>query len=159
MTPDANNFTPVMFAGHEPVEPARGKPDYHLSTDMADKAIYYLTGQKSIDPDRPFFMYWAPGAVHAPHHAPQAYLDKYKGKFDMGWDKTREMIYKRQLDMGIIPPGTKLSKRPKDIPAWDSLSDDEKKLYARQMEAFAAQLDHVDAQIGRIIATLKRIGS
>jgi arylsulfatase len=156
--PDANNFTPVMYAGHEPVEPARGNPDYHLSTDMADKAIRYLTGQKSIDPERPFFMFWAPGAVHAPHHAPQAYLDKYKGKFDMGWDKAREMIHKQQLDMGLIPPGTKLSERPKDIPPWDSLSDDEKKVYARQMEAFAAQLDHVDAQIGRIIATLERIG-
>jgi arylsulfatase A-like enzyme len=158
MAADANNFTPVMFEGHEPVEPARGNPDYHLSTDLADNAIRYLTGQKSIDPDRPFFMYWAPGAVHAPHHAPQEYLDKYKGKFDMGWDKARETIHQRQLEMGVIPPGTKLTERPKDIPAWDSLSDDEKKVYARQMEAFAAQLDHVDAQIGRIIATLERIG-
>lgn len=158
MAGDANNFTPVMWAGHEPIEPARGNADYHLSSDMADKAIHYLTGQKSIDPDRPFFMFWAPGAMHAPHHAPQAYLDKYKGKFDMGWDKAREMIHKRQLEMGVIPAGTELTERPKDIPAWDSLSGDQKKMYARQMEAFAGQLEHVDVEIGRMIDTLERIG-
>ncbi len=158
MAADANNFTPVMYEGHTPVEPARGRADYHLSTDMADKAIRYVTGQKSIDPERPFFMFWAPGAVHAPHHAPQAYLDKYRGRFDMGWDRAREMIHQRQLEMGVIPPGTKLTERPDDIPAWDSLGDDEKKVYARQMEAFAAQLDHVDMEIGRMIAALERIG-
>ncbi|WP_295798232.1 arylsulfatase [uncultured Microbulbifer sp.] len=158
MAADANNFTPVMFSGHTPVEPARGNPDYHLSTDMADKAIHYITGQKSIDPERPFFMFWAPGAVHAPHHAPQGFLDKYKGKFNMGWDKAREMIHARQLEMGLIPPGTKLTERPKEIPAWNSLSNDEKKVYARQMEAFAAQLDHVDMEIGRMISTLERVG-
>jgi arylsulfatase A-like enzyme len=158
MAADANNFTPVMYAGHEPVEPARGNPDYHLSTDLADKAIYYLTGQVSIDPDRPFFMFWAPGAMHAPHHAPKAFLEKYRGKFDMGWDKAREMVFKRQLEMGVLPKGTVLTKRPNDIPAWDSLGDDEKKMYARQMEAFAAQLDHVDMEIGRMIKTLERIG-
>ncbi len=158
MAADANNFTPVMFAGHEPIEPARGNPDYHLSTDMADKAIHYLTGQKSVDPERPFFMFWAPGAMHAPHHAPQEYLDKYKGRFDMGWDKAREMIHQRQLEMGVIPPGTKLTERTKEIPAWDSLTADQRKMYARQMEAFAAQLDHVDMEIGRMIAALERIG-
>jgi arylsulfatase A-like enzyme len=158
MAADANNYRPVMFAGHEPIEPARGNPDYHLSTDMADKAIYYLTGQKSIDPDRPFFMFWAPGAMHAPHHAPPEFIEKYRGKFDMGWDKAREMIHQRQLEMGVIPPGTKLTERTKEIPAWDSLSADEKKMYARQMEAFAGQLDHVDMEIGRMIAALERIG-
>jgi arylsulfatase len=157
MAADANNFTPVMFAGHEPVEPARGNPDYHLSTDMADKATQYLTGQKSIDPERPFFMFWAPGAMHAPHHAPKAFIEKYRGKFDMGWDKAREIIYKRQLERGIIPPGTKLTERVDDIPAWDSLSDQQKKMYARQMEAFAGQLEHVDMEIGRMISTLERI--
>lgn len=158
MAADANNFTPVMFAGHEPVEPARGNPDYHLSTDMADKAIQYLTGQKSIDPDRPFFMFWAPGAMHAPHHAPAEYIEKYRGMFDMGWDQARVLIHERQLEMGVIPPGTVLTERPDDIPAWDSLSDDQQRMYARQMEAFAGQLEHVDMEIGRIIATLKRIG-
>ena len=156
--PDANNYTPVMWAGHEPVEPSRGKPDYHLSTDLADKAIHYLTGHVSIAPNRPFFMFWAPSAMHAPHHAPPEFIEKYSGKFDMGWDKAREVIYKRQLEMGIIPPGSALSERTKEIPTWESLSDDEKRMYARQMEAFAGQLEHVDVEIGRLVATLKRIG-
>ncbi len=158
MAADANNFTPVMFAGHEPVEPSRGNPDYHLSTDLADKAIHYLTGHASINPDKPFFMFWAPGAMHAPHHAPKEYIEKYSGKFDMGWDKAREMIHRRQLEMGVIPPGTALTERTADIPAWDSLSDREKRMYARQMEAFAGQLEHVDMEIGRIVATLRRLG-
>lgn len=158
MAADANNFSPAMYEGHTPIEPARGNPDYHLSTDLADKAIRYLTGHKSIDPDRPFFMFWAPGAMHAPHHAPEEFIEKYRGKFDMGWDKAREMIHQRQLDMGVIPTGTALTERPDDIPAWDSLSDDQKKMYARQMEAFAGQLEHVDQEIGRIIETLERIG-
>ena len=96
--------------------------------------------------------------MHAPHHAPQEYIDKYKGKFDMGWDEAREMIVQKQLDMGIIPPGTALTERPEAIPAWDSLNDREKRLYAKQMEAFAGQLDHVDMEIGRIIDTLERTG-
>ncbi len=158
MAADANNFTPVMFAGHEPVEPSLSKPDYHLSEDLADKAIHYLTGQVSINPDKPFFMFWAPGASHAPHHAPQEYLDKYKGKFDMGWDKARAMIFKKQKQMGLIPEDAVLTPRFGEIEAWDSLSEEHRKLYSRQMEAFAAQLDHVDAQIGRIIETLERLG-
>jgi arylsulfatase A-like enzyme len=158
MAADSNNFTPVMWAGHEPVEPSRGNPDYHLSTDLADKAILYLTGKASIAPDRPFFMFWAPGASHAPHQAPEEYRIKYRGKFDMGWDKAREMTFERQLAMGVIPEGTVLTKRPDDIPAWDSLDDEAKTMYARQMEAFAAQLEHVDHEIGRIVATLERIG-
>jgi len=158
MAADANNFTPVMFAGHEPIEPSIGDPDYHLSTDLADKAIQYMTGHKSIDPERPFFMFWAPGAMHAPHHAPKEYIDKYSGQFDMGWDKAREMIYQRQLEMGVIPPGTNLTERTKEIPAWDNLNADQQRMYARQMEAFAGQLEHVDMEIGRMIATLERIG-
>ena len=158
MAADANNFTPVMYAGHEPVEPARGNPDYHLSTDLSDKATHYLTGQASIAPNRPFFMFWAPGGMHAPHHAPKEYIEKYKGKFDMGWDKAREEIHKRQLELGVIPAGSALTERNKEIPAWDSLSDDAKRMYARQMEAFAGQLEHLDMEIGRMIATLERIG-
>jgi arylsulfatase len=158
MAADANNFTPVMYAGHEPVEPARGNPDYHLSTDLSDKATHYLTGQASIAPNRPFFMFWAPGGMHAPHHAPKEYIGKYKGKFDMGWDKAREEIHKRQLELRVIPAGSALTERNKEIPAWDSLSDDAKRMYARQMEAFAGQLEHLDMEIGRMIATLERIG-
>jgi arylsulfatase A-like enzyme len=156
MSADANNFMPVMYAGHEPIEPSRGKPDYHLSEDMADKAIHYMTGQVSINPEKPFFMFWAPGAMHAPHHAPKAYIDHYKGKFDMGWDELRKQIYQRQLEMGIIPKGTVLTERPERVPAWESLNAKEKALMARQMETFAGQLTHTDEQIGRMIATLKR---
>ena len=158
MAADANNFTPVMYAGHEPVEPSRGNPDYHLSTDLSDKATHYLTGHASIDPDRPFFMFWAPGGMHAPHHAPKEYIEKYKGKFDMGWDVAREEIHKRQLELGVIPEGSALTERNKEIPAWDSLTDEEKRMYARQMEAFAGQLEHLDMEIGRMMATLERIG-
>jgi len=103
-------------------------------------------------------MFWAPGGMHAPHHAPKEYIEKYKGKFDMGWDKAREEIHKRQVALGVLPPGSVLTERNKEIPAWDSLSDDEKRMYARQMEAFAGQLEHLDMEIGRMIATLERIG-
>ena len=158
MSADCNNFEPLMYAGHEPVEPARGNPNYHLTEDLADKAIQYITGDVSINPEKPFFMFWAPGAMHAPHHAPQEYIAHYKGKFDMGWDEARKQIYQRQLETGIIPEGTVLTERDERVPAWDSFSAKEKALMARQMEAFAGQLTHTDEQIGRIIATLKRTG-
>jgi arylsulfatase len=115
---------------------------------MADRAIYWITAQKSISPDRPFMMQWL-RAVHAPHHAPKEYRDRYKGKFDMGWDAAREQILRNQIARGIIPAGTKLAPRPSDIPAWDSLAPEQKRMYARQMEAFAAQMEHVDHEIGR----------
>ncbi len=155
---DHNNFVSVMYENHRPTNPSVGKPDYHLSTDMADRAIYWITAQKSVAPDRPFMMQWAPGAMHAPHHAPRAYLDKFKGKFDMGWDAAREMILKNQIARGIMPASTRLAPRPADIPAWDSLTPEQKKMYARQTEAFAAQLNHVDHEIGRMVATLERTG-
>ncbi len=158
MAADANNFTPMMWAGHEPIEPSLGNPDYHLSEDMADKAIHYLTGHVSINPEKPFFMFWAPGAMHAPHHAPKEYIDKYKGKFDMGWDRAREVIFEKQKQIGIIPKDTVLTPRLDELQAWDALPAQERKLYARQMEAFAGQLDHVDAQIGRMTKTLERLG-
>lgn len=156
---DIHNFIPVMYDDHWPVNPSLGKPDYHISTDLADRAIYWITAHRSVTPDRPFMMQWAPGAMHAPHHAPRADLDKYRGKFDMGWDAAREQILKNQIGKGIFPAGTRLSARPGDIPAWDSLSPEQRKMYARQMEAFAAQLDHVDREIGRIVAVLERTGA
>ncbi|NND16393.1 MAG: sulfatase-like hydrolase/transferase [Eudoraea sp.] len=157
MSADANNFTPVMYAGHEPIEPSKDDPDYHLSEDLADKAIHYLTGHVSLNPDKPFFMFWAPGAMHAPHHAPQEYIDRFKGKFDMGWDKARELIYANQKEMGLYDSSTKLTERMDDLPAWESLTAREKRIYAKQMETFAGQLAHVDEQIGRITETLKRL--
>lgn len=158
MSADTNNFKPAMWANHTPIEPALGKPDYHLSTDMADQAISYITGLKSARPDRPFFMYWATGAVHAPHHAPKDWIEKYKGRMDMGWDEAREIIFKRQKALGVVPEDTQLPPRPDIIPAWDSLPADAKRMYARQMEVFAAQLSHADYEFGRIVAMLERIG-
>ena len=158
MSADIHNFVPIMYEDHWPTNPSIGRPDYHVSTDMADRASYWMTAQKSISPDRPFMMFWAPGAVHAPHHAPQADLDYYKGKFDMGWDAAREAILRNQIAKGIFPAGTKLSARPDAIPAWASLTSEQKKMYARQMEAFAAQMTHVDREIGRMVATLERTG-
>jgi arylsulfatase len=155
MAADVHQFVPVMWNDHTP-EPYR--KSYHLDRDLADRAIHWITGHKSIKPDLPFMMLWASGSMHSPHHAPADYIDKYRGKFDMGWDKAREQIFANQKKLGIIPADTKLTERIPEIPAWDSLNDEEKKLYARQMEVFAAQMELVDAQIGRVVAELERIG-
>ena len=155
MAADVHQFVPVMWDDHHP-EPYR--KSIHLDHDLANRAIEWITGHKSIKPDLPFMMLWASGSMHSPHHAPDDYLDKYKGKFDMGWDKAREMIIAKQLKLGIIPAGTKLTERIPEIPAWDPLPADEKKLYARQMEVFAAQMEYVDHQIGRVVKELTRIG-
>jgi len=155
---DDSNFEPSLWEDHMPVDPAAGRKDYHLSTDLADKAIHWIAAEKSTTPDRPFFMYWATGAVHSPHHAPPEYIAKYKGRFDMGWDKAREMILARQIKLGIMPEGTQLPERPAELPAWDSLSPDAKRMAAREMEVFAAQLDHADHEFNRILETLERTG-
>jgi arylsulfatase len=155
MAADVHQFIPVMWNDHTP-EPYR--KTYHLDKDLADRAIDWITGHKSIKPDLPFMMLWASGSMHSPHHAPDEYLEKYRGKFDMGWDKAREMILANQKKLGIVPSDTKLTERIDEIPSWDSLSADEKKLYARQMETFAAQMELVDFQIGRVVKELERIG-
>ncbi|MCU7928060.1 MAG: arylsulfatase [Candidatus Thiodiazotropha sp. (ex Dulcina madagascariensis)] len=154
MAADVHQFVPVMWNDHTP-EPYR--KSVHLDQDLADRAIEWITGHKSIKPDLPFMMLWASGSMHSPHHAPDSHIDKYKGKFDTGWDKAREMILARQKKLGIVPANTKLTERIDQIPAWDSLSAEEKGLYARQMEVFAAQMEWVDLQIGRVVAELKRI--
>jgi arylsulfatase len=155
MAADVHQFVPVMWNDHTP-EPYR--KSVHLDQDLADRAIEWITGHKSIKPDLPFMMLWASGSMHSPHHAPDDYLEKYRGKFDMGWDKAREMILQNQKNIGVIPAGTILTQRIDEIPAWDSLPDNEKQLYARQMEVFAAQMEWVDHQIGRVVAELERIG-
>lgn len=155
MAADVHQFVPVLWDDHHP-EPYRKTE--HLDKDLADRANQWITGHKSLDKELPFMMLWASGSMHSPHHAPDSYLDKYKGKFDQGWDKTRETILENQKKLGIVPPNTKLSGRIKEIPAWDSLDADHKKLYTRQMEVFAAQLEYCDAQIGRVLDTLERIG-
>jgi arylsulfatase A-like enzyme len=155
MAADVHQFIPVMWNDHSP-EPYR--ETYHLDMDLADRAIEWITGHKSLKPDDPFMMLWASGSMHSPHHAPPEYIEKYRGQFDMGWDRAREEIIANQLRLGIIPPNTKLTDRIDEIPAWDSLDEEHQKLYARQMEVFAAQMEHVDHQIGRIVETLERIG-
>jgi arylsulfatase A-like enzyme len=155
MAADVHQFVPVLWDDHHP-EPYRTTE--HLDKDLADRANLWITGHKSLDKDLPFMMLWASGSMHSPHHAPDSYLDKYNGKFDQGWDKTRETILANQKKLGIVPANTNLSARIKEIPAWDSLDADHQKLYTRQMEVFAAQLEYCDAQIGRVLDTLERIG-
>jgi arylsulfatase len=145
-----------MWNDHTP-EPYRKSE--HLDKDLADRAIEWITGHKSIKPDLPFMMLWASGSMHSPHHAPDSHIDKYAGKFDMGWDVAREQILQRQIELGVVPEGTQLTERIDQIPAWDSLPAEEKSLYARQMEVFAAQMEWVDLQIGRVVDELERIGA
>ena len=155
MAADVHQFVPVMWNDHTP-EPYR--KSVHLDQDLADRAILWITGHKSIKPDLPFMMLWASGSMHSPHHAPDEYLEKYRGKFDMGWDQAREIIHENQKNLGIVPASTLLTDRIDEIPAWDSLSEEERRLYARQMETFAGQMEHVDHQIGRVLEELERIG-
>lgn len=159
MAADADQYRTFMWQDHAPIQPWKDKKDYHNSTDLVDKAIEYITGHVSLAPERPFMVFFAPGAMHSPHQAPKEYIEKYKGKFDMGWDKARTQIFNNQKKMGFFDKNVKLSERIKQIPAWDSLSQEERKLYARQMEVFAAQMDHLDNEVKRLVATLKRVGA
>ena len=127
-------------------------------TDMADQAIAWTKFQKALTPDKPFFIYFAPGATHAPHHVPKEWIAKNKGRFDQGWDKLREETLARQIELGVVPKGTKLAAKPKDIKDWSTLSADEKKLYARQMEVFAGFGEYCDHEIGRLFDAIKEIG-
>jgi len=158
MAADADDYRTLLWNDHRPSETWMGKKDYHLTTDLADRAIDNITSHVSIYPDRPFFLFWAPSAMHSPHQVGKKYIDMYKGKFDMGWDKARETIFAKQMAMKILPAGTKLSNGIPEIPKWDSLSAEQKKLYARQMEVFAGMMTQTDEQVGRMIATLKRTG-
>lgn len=157
LSADASNFAPVLWSDQAPVVLPKD-PAYHLTTDLADKAIAMIDGRDGGAKRPPFFLYWATGAVHAPHHAPDAYLQRYRGRFDMGWDKAREMILARQKKLGLVPQDATLPPRPEGMPAWDSLTADQKRSYARAMEGFAAQLTHADAEFGRIVETLRARG-
>jgi arylsulfatase len=154
---ETNQWAPFLFDGVTQVE-LPNDPNYHFMTDMTDKAVAWIKYQKAITPDKPLFVYFAPGATHAPHHVPKNWIAKWKGKFDQGWDKVREETFARQLKMGIIPPGTKLAPKPKDIKDWDKLSADEKKLFAHQAEVFAAYLDYTDHEIGRMLDAVAATG-
>ena len=158
MSGDMNNFNPIMWMDQTPMQPNYDKPGYHVNEDMANTAIRWISMLKASAHDKPFCMFWATGAVHAPHQAPRDWIERFKGKFDMGYDKARELILANQIEMGIVPEGTKLSPRDEEIPEWETLNDKEKELYARQMEAFAGQLAYSDYEFGRILDYLERIG-
>jgi len=158
MSGDMNNFNPIMWMDHTPMQPNYDKPGYHVNEDMADTAIRWVSMLRASAHKKPFCMFWATGAVHAPHQAPQNWIRKFREKFDMGYDKAREMILANQIEMEICPKGTKLSPRDKEIPAWDTLNEQERALYARQMEAFAGQLAYSDYEFGRILDYLEKIG-
>ncbi len=156
---DANHFRPHLWRDHTPVtDKGVGDPDYHLTADLADQAAGWIRQQASLRPEQPFLMYWSTGAVHAPHHAPTAYLEKYRGKFDMGWNAARELILARQKKLGLVPADTRLPPWPEGVPTWDSLTAEQRRLAARAMEAFAAMLDHADHQFGRILKALEEAG-
>ena len=155
---DSDQWHPALFENTTPIEPYIGKPDYILDVDLADKAIEWMRMQHALAPQKPWFLYYCTGTAHAPHHAPKDWIAKYKGKFDQGWDKVREETHARQLQLGVIPAGTELTKRPEQLPAWESLSADQKRLYARMMEVYAGALSHADYNIGRLLDTLEQSG-
>jgi len=155
---DTDNWHPALFENTKPVLPPVGDPNYILIRDMADRAINWIRMQHAIAPDKPFLMYFAPGNGHAPHHATKDWIAKFKGKFDQGWDKQREETLANQKRLGIVPADTVLTARPKDIPAWDSLNADQKKVYARMMEVYAAAVAQSDYEIGRVIDSLEESG-
>lgn len=154
----ANNWRPALFDGTTPIEPHVGKPDYNLDYDLADQAINWIQMQKTIAPGKPFLAYIAPGAIHAPQHATPEWIAKYKGKFDMGWDRMREEIFARQKQMGVIPADAKLTPRPKELPSWDSMSAQQKKVMAHMMEVAAGQLSQVDYNFGRVMKAIDDLG-
>lgn len=154
---ETNQWAPLIYDGVTLIE-TPNYPGYHFTTDMTNQAVSWVRQQQSLQPDKPFFIYYAPGATHAPHHAPKEYINRYKGKFDGGWDQLREEIIARQKRMGIIPENTKLAPKPKDIKDWETLSADEKKLFARQMEVYAGFAEHTDHEIGRLIQTIEDMG-
>lgn len=154
---DTDQFSPNLYRGTNRVDPDEGGGAL-LDKRLADDIIRWVHNQKAAAPDKPFFIYYAPGSTHAPHQAPAEYITKFKGRFDQGWDRMREDIFREQLKMGIVPAGTTLTPRPPEIPAWSSLSPEQKAFAARAMEVAAAQLAYQDAQIGRVLDELQRMG-
>ena len=154
---ETNQYAPLIYDGVTLIE-TPNDPNYHFTTDMTNQAISWVRYQQALSPDKPFFLYYAPGATHAPHHVPKAWAEKYRGKFDMGWDKLREMTLERQKKLGIVPPNTKLAPKPSDIKDWEKLSPDEKKLFTRQMEVYAGFAEQTDYEAGRLIETIKELG-
>ncbi|MGB7571968.1 MAG: arylsulfatase [Methanothrix sp.] len=155
---ETNQYYPGIYEGTRPVEPERTPEEgYHFTEDITDKAINWVRQQKALMPDKPFFVYFAPGATHAPHHVPKEWADKYKGKFDQGWDKLREETFARQKQMGVIPSEAELTKRHSQIPAWETISPTLKPVLSREMEVYAGFLEHTDYHIGRLIDALENL--
>lgn len=154
---ETNQWTPTVYHNQSRVE-TPADPDYHFLNDMTTRAIQWIEFQQALTPDKPFFVYFAPGAVHAPHHVPKSYIEKQKGRFDAGWDKLREENFQRQLEKGVIPKGTKLAPKPGWIKDWKDLSANEKKLFSRQAEVFAGFVDMTDSEIGRLVKAIDDMG-
>lgn len=154
---EANQWHTPMYEGTTPIEPP-DEPGWHFSEAIADRCVSWIAEQQAVAPDKPFFVYWAPGATHTPHHVAPEWADRYQGKFDHGWDEQRRLTWEKQKQLGVIPADTRLTPRPDSIPAWNSASADEKRLYARMQEVYAGFLEHVDAQVGRIVDQLDVLG-
>jgi arylsulfatase len=154
-----NQWSPTLVHDNHYIAPPR-TPDegYHLNADLAERAMEFVTDLRTVAPAKPFFMYYCLGAGHAPHHVEGEWIERYRGQFDAGWDRWREQVFARQLAMGVVPPGTRLSPRPPWVPAWDSLTADARRLYARQMEVYAAFLEQTDHHLGRVVDFLARMG-
>ena len=156
---ETNQWAPTLYMGTSPVEPpGTAEEGYHFSEDMVDKAIAWVRGLQTMTPDKPFFLYCTFGATHAPHHVPQEWIDKYKGKFDKGWDAVRDETLANMKKKGMVPKDTELTGRPEGVEAWDDLNDDQKKVYARLMEVYAGFAEHTDAQVKRLIDSLEELG-
>jgi arylsulfatase A-like enzyme len=156
---DADQWHTAIFENNVPVESEEQvHGSKHFAELMADKAITWMQTQHSVAPDKPWLLYFATGLAHAPHHAPKDWIAKYKGQFDQGWDRIREETFARQIKLGVVPPNTQLTKRPEQIPAWDSLADDQKRLFARMMEVYAGALSFADYQIGRVLDAVQESG-
>lgn len=155
---EANQWYPSLYQGTTPVEPEKTPEEgYHLVEDMTDKAVNWIGQQKALAPDKPFFMYFAPGATHAPHHVPKEWADKYKGKFDQGWDKLREETFARQKELGVIPADCQLTARPKEIPSWADMPEAFKPVLRRQAEVYAGYMEYTDYHVGRLFDTMKKL--
>jgi arylsulfatase len=155
---ETNQWAPAIYDGVTRVE-HKPSPDYHFTVDMTDQAINWVSAQQALTPGKPFYMYFATGATHAPHHVPKEWIAKFKGQFSSGWDKLREETFARQKKLGVIPANAKLTPRPKEIPAWADMSADQKRLFERQMETFAGFAAHTDHEVGRLVAQLQAIGA
>jgi len=156
---ETNQYYPGLYEGTTSIEPPRTpEQGYTLNEDLADRAISWIQQQKALTPDKPFFIYYAPGATHAPHHVPKEWADKYKGRFDQGWDTLREETFARQLKLGVIPKDSQLTARHPEIPAWDAVDPKMKPVLARQMEVYAGFMEHTDHHVGRVLDALKDVG-